>query len=835
MGFQGEQAAWERSAVAMRRLAASLIRDPSSADDLVSEAFLRARRGDSERGLGWWRRVMVNLAIDRRRAEARRDVSERLAARGESLPSAGEVVSGWESARILASEVARLKEPYRTAIHLRYFEGLSPESIAERGGWPVESVRTRLRRGLELLRERLDSRHSGGREQWMAAWAPLASIPSSTSVSSGIGSAWLGGLTIMGMKSTLALLTAGIAVLSWFLLHSTPPSEPSAVDVGLSSPAAVEPAPNEPVARNGDRRVAEAPIAQPASVSPTEPAASARARTRITGSVVVTDPQGREHRATSGTFHLMRGLTHADFETEVVPFKQGQWSAEAIPGGFVVFAELVADGKRARTPEPLPQPVGNEPYVVRGDWLARGSLRVIDALSGQELTGIEVRAAQGWRANPSWIHPGDHAAIQRLVADAASPVELPARTFLTPYWVHAPGHAWARVDFDHRVGGERTVELDPAPAAIEVRAVGGRVPGGAFARLHFAERAPVSAEIPSWMAAASCTTTPEGVARFEDLAPGDYVASIEVGEYEDLLRLGSQPVRVGGGERARVDVVFDAKLLDVPRSRIFGEIHLPRGADLADKSLLLEREEGGEGEYRVDLTALSYSAGRPRVLHFDAGPRRVGRWIATIEGFEHRVRFETAARGDTRVVIRMPELIPVTVEAVDADDGRTLQPQRWMWGDAPIEDLRSTRLLPILLDPTTREPRIVAPAGPIVVHAELDGYAYFSETFELRAGMDKLRVEMVKARSIRLSFREGDAAFAPPETWLAGVRVEALDDPANATTSVRYGGAQLHIDVARPGRYRVELPPLNGFVAFEPRVVRVDGYGVVDEIVRFVR
>jgi RNA polymerase sigma-70 factor (ECF subfamily) len=50
-----------------------------------------------------------------------------------------------------------LGEPYRSAIQLRFYESLPFEFAAERLGVPAERVQAHVSRGLELLRERLNS------------------------------------------------------------------------------------------------------------------------------------------------------------------------------------------------------------------------------------------------------------------------------------------------------------------------------------------------------------------------------------------------------------------------------------------------------------------------------------------------------------------------------------------------------------------------------------------------------------------------------------------------------------------------------------------------------
>ena len=81
------------------------------------------------------------------------------------------------SARAVVEAVARLDEPYRAAILLRYFEGLAPAAIAARTGTPLRTVHTRLYRALARLRTELDRAHGGERKTWLRALIPFARRP----------------------------------------------------------------------------------------------------------------------------------------------------------------------------------------------------------------------------------------------------------------------------------------------------------------------------------------------------------------------------------------------------------------------------------------------------------------------------------------------------------------------------------------------------------------------------------------------------------------------------------------------------------------------------------
>src|SRR6185503_3136620 len=132
-------------------------RDGHAADDLVQETWLRAvERGGASSTWSWLARVVRNLAFQGRRLDAHRAERERGAARREG---GGEPEQRFSGHKELVAAIDRLPEPYRETILLRYFEDLPPRRIAARLGVPIKTVKTRLNRGLALLREELDRSH----------------------------------------------------------------------------------------------------------------------------------------------------------------------------------------------------------------------------------------------------------------------------------------------------------------------------------------------------------------------------------------------------------------------------------------------------------------------------------------------------------------------------------------------------------------------------------------------------------------------------------------------------------------------------------------------------
>ncbi|HEU4394495.1 MAG TPA: sigma-70 family RNA polymerase sigma factor, partial [Planctomycetota bacterium] len=162
----------------VRRIARALVRDDARADDLEQEVWTSAlERPPADRGLpmrGWLATVLRFRAVDQRRSEARRRAREESVAREERQPPADEIVARGEILRRLVTAVMDLEEPYRATVLLRYFEDQTAAAVAARQGVPLETVRTRLRRALDRLRERLDADHRGDRRAWTAMLLPLA-------------------------------------------------------------------------------------------------------------------------------------------------------------------------------------------------------------------------------------------------------------------------------------------------------------------------------------------------------------------------------------------------------------------------------------------------------------------------------------------------------------------------------------------------------------------------------------------------------------------------------------------------------------------------------------
>ena len=212
----------------VRAVARSLLADESRAEDVVQDTWLAALRSPPDGGRGasdagrlrsWLARVARNFARQERRGSIRRGRRERATAKRELIPSAAEIVEIEAARKRLVEAVLALEEPVRSAVLLRFYRDLPPRAIARELGLPVETVRSRIKRGIHQLRERLGA-GDGGVSFFRAApflavaRLPVAEVAAGSSVAA---TAFTTGALLMESSTKVAalvlILLGGLAVL----------------------------------------------------------------------------------------------------------------------------------------------------------------------------------------------------------------------------------------------------------------------------------------------------------------------------------------------------------------------------------------------------------------------------------------------------------------------------------------------------------------------------------------------------------------------------------------------------------------------------------------------
>jgi RNA polymerase sigma-70 factor (ECF subfamily) len=140
------------------RAAFRVLRDVAQSEEVMQEAFIKAYRGlrnfESRSSFyTWLYRIIVNLALDRRRSEARAPsvqwedaVASQVEPRALQPPAADPELASHrrEVRQIVARGIQQLPEGQREVLLLREVEGLSYEEIAESMGISKGTVMSRL-------------------------------------------------------------------------------------------------------------------------------------------------------------------------------------------------------------------------------------------------------------------------------------------------------------------------------------------------------------------------------------------------------------------------------------------------------------------------------------------------------------------------------------------------------------------------------------------------------------------------------------------------------------------------------------------------------------------
>jgi RNA polymerase sigma-70 factor (ECF subfamily) len=154
-----------------------IVNDPSDAADTTQEVFLKVFRGMKHFHGGsslktWIYRIALHEAANRRRwwfrHKARETSIEPVEAEGggpgdgamqvaltDHADSPFDSVAHHEVSQRVDQELRKLAEPYRTTLILRDFEDMSYEEIAEVLEISLGTVKSRLTRGRDALRQRL--------------------------------------------------------------------------------------------------------------------------------------------------------------------------------------------------------------------------------------------------------------------------------------------------------------------------------------------------------------------------------------------------------------------------------------------------------------------------------------------------------------------------------------------------------------------------------------------------------------------------------------------------------------------------------------------------------
>jgi RNA polymerase sigma-70 factor (ECF subfamily) len=297
----------------LSRIAGALVAKSDEIDDVVQQTFAQAlahppRHATNVRA--WLAAIARNVVRSDARSRKSREAREAGFPPPAAVEDPAEAVARAELQRRLVECVLALDEPHRSAVILRFFEEMDVAAIGRFTKAGEDTVRTRIRRGVLKLRERLEAQaveraHSD--DESAAALALLftrlqriaadggggAGAPSgSPSTPSARPSSGVRAPISSAMRRAL-LGVAAVTVVGgawWWSRSASNPERPHPTDAATTTASRPESVPS-PAAVSADRAREAPPTAPPAPAAP--PAAPAAAKLEpgtIRG--VVTSPAG---------------------------------------------------------------------------------------------------------------------------------------------------------------------------------------------------------------------------------------------------------------------------------------------------------------------------------------------------------------------------------------------------------------------------------------------------------------------------------------------------------------------------------------------------------------
>lgn len=159
---------YQRDYVRIYRYILSMVRDPSEAEDLTQETFLRAYRGrDKLKEVGaqtaWLYRIATHASLDRLRQYARRGPQEtdtdldQVEIAEPDAPSLQKTMERDEMSQCVQNYLNRLSDSYRAVILLHDMHELTATEIAQLLGESLDNIKIRLHRARRKLKVALDT------------------------------------------------------------------------------------------------------------------------------------------------------------------------------------------------------------------------------------------------------------------------------------------------------------------------------------------------------------------------------------------------------------------------------------------------------------------------------------------------------------------------------------------------------------------------------------------------------------------------------------------------------------------------------------------------------
>ncbi len=555
-----------------------------------------------------------------------------------------------------------------------------------------------------------------------------------------------------------------------------------------------------------------------------EPEPGEQSRLRVSGTITVRDANGEWHDRESGSLVMAfwEGNGGSGHGVEVTA---GRFAVR-VPADRELGVSRIELGGRVAVPDGIPARYRVEDGMqieLRARWVQSTLLHVIDAETKRELSDVTVVRALGWPRS-DLRHPGDHPTDRIVIGPGVSPLEIPpgdgsARTF----HVGAPGRAWERVQFEGGGGGERFVELGPA-GDLDVALLGDLSCPGLVLRVRGTDQRLI----------AEVDVATRASIELEGLPVGELDVAAEVGDWWDGPRvLGRTTAALRTGLRTHVDLRLEA--LAVPDAVPFGgEVVLPASWALERFLLVVQLLDpvlaGQERVVRIGPESMTRVSDEVWRWHLDAV--QPGRYELELFPLCTSIVCEVGPAGLEDCRFELPPPGEVSVRVLDASNGRPATVDAVFWRGEWPEGVHGGGLARAEIDATTGLWNIRAPCTDIVITTRSDEFRTEAARVHVTDVPRGVTMQALPSSRIDLVLRDGEIGV--PWTRGTAVSIRAPGDDAWRPIYVP-GGVRLSVRAREPGRYRVRVSELPGYLPLGELVVDVPAPGVVEHPISLTR
>jgi len=485
----------------------------------------------------------------------------------------------------------------------------------------------------------------------------------------------------------------------------------------------------------------------------------------VRGSVVFTDVKHEQHAKVRG--HAKAILWFLDDRDHTCSVANGEID---IDGGAwcVTFANPFGGGGKPPTQvtfsscriDDVPVIVETEKvaltddaeFVLRLRAIPTLRLRAVDAETKRELDGVEVFCSRE-QAFEHKVHPGLSPSLQQLAGPGKSPlaVEPPGEVAVgsrDKLWVRAPAHAWQPVDVLFAEGGTREVAL-PGAGALTVT-LAGKLPAAArkvAVRLYRGD--------PSGAPVADFEVIGGSVGAIESLAPGDYVACLEVGDwYGSPAVLARASMTIEAGKTAELRLDAKEGTAAPARFALRGRVVIPPGWHADPSRVCVSLRPVGETQRWAE--SLSQRGGdlkrgdKDGEYRFDFDDVVAGHYAIEVWPCHWQQALTVAADGE--LLIEAPEPVEVVLRVVD-ENGKPRNGAMVAWSPEAV-GLTPWCFESVLADAGTNVVRIVAAGGAIQVRSIAQDYLIRARTLRVGAKDREFEVAALTLHGVQVAIFE---------------------------------------------------------------------------------